>query len=420
MKTLLLTDVPPSSNLTAGIVTAQMCRFVPKRELAIFCVQNPHLRPEPYPDLSRVPIQTVRKPNELSRHQVGSNSVGAIGATAIEGYRRCWLTPRLVKQAVEFGRHHRVDSLWTVLQGQTMVRMANAVAKGLNVPLRTQVWDPLEWWLRAHGVDRLNRMRDMALFDHAIKSSVICATASWAMMSRYEDTYKTPCVTIIASLNRALGHRPGFQLRGPKVVAIGMAGQFYAYQAWGQLVRALNLAAWQVDGRKVVIRVLGNQRPEGVPDQNLDFLGWKPQEEAVEILAQTCDILYCPYPFEPQMAEVARLSFPSKIPTYLAAGRPILFHGPGYAGPFQYLRKRGAAYLCGDLEAAAIYNGLSHLVENKVFYAAVAKSAQEAFVTDFTLEQMEKDVRRFLGYPEIGVSIQEATRNQGYESQHRL
>ncbi len=36
MKTLLLTDIPPSSNLTAGIVTAQMCRFVPQGELAIF------------------------------------------------------------------------------------------------------------------------------------------------------------------------------------------------------------------------------------------------------------------------------------------------------------------------------------------------------------------------------------------------
>ena len=40
MKTLLLTDIPPSSNLTAGIVTAQMCRFVGLGELAIFCVQN--------------------------------------------------------------------------------------------------------------------------------------------------------------------------------------------------------------------------------------------------------------------------------------------------------------------------------------------------------------------------------------------
>jgi hypothetical protein len=398
MKTLLLTDIPPSSNLTAGIVTAQMCRFIPAGELAVFCVQNPHLRPMPYPDLAGIPIKTVPKPNELGRRQIGAVSIGRIGGAAVEGFRRLSLTPRIVRQAVEYGRQQQVDSLWVVLQGQTMVRMASAVATGLNVPLRTQVWDPLEWWLRAHGVDPLNRARDLALFDRAIRSSVICATASWAMAESYQAKYGTPCAKVIASLQRTLGRRPEPQLCMPKEVAIGMAGQFYADQAWNQLVRALDFAGWQVDRRRVVVRVFGNQRPEGVPDQNLDFLGWKPQEEVVEILSQTCDILYCPYPFEPRMAEVARLSFPSKIPTYLAAGRPIMFHGPDYAGPWRYLRERKAAYLCGSLEPAVIYNGLSHLVEDKALYAATAKSAQDAFVADFTLEQMGKDVREFLGY----------------------
>jgi glycosyltransferase involved in cell wall biosynthesis len=400
MKTLLLTDIPPSSNLTAGIVTAQMCRFVPQGELAIFCVQNPHLQPAPYPDLADIPIKTVRKPNELSRRQIRSVSIGRVGATAVEAYRRLARTPRLVREAVEYGQQQRVDSLWAVLQGQTMVRMASAVAGGLNVPLRTQVWDPLEWWLRAHGMDPLNRAFDLALFDRTIEGSVACATASWAMAERYQTKYGTSCGKVIASLQRTLGRHPEPELRMPKEVAIGMAGQFYADQAWNELVRALNLAGWQVDGRKVVVRVLGNQRPQGVPDQHLDFLGWKPQEEAVEILSQTCDILYCPYPFEPRMAEVARLSFPSKIPTYLAAGRPIIFHGPDYAGPWQYLRERRAAYLCGSPEPAAVYNGLSHLVEDREFYAATARSAQDAFIADFTLEQMGKDVRHFLGYPE--------------------
>jgi hypothetical protein len=403
MKTLLLTDIPPSSNLTAGIVTAQMCRFIPAGELAIFCVQNPHLRPEPYPDLAGIPIKTVRKPNELSRRRTRSVLIGRIGATAVEGFRRLWFAPRIVHQALEYGRQQQVDSLWAVLQGQTMVRMASAVAAGLNVPLRTQVWDPLEWWLRAHGVDPVNRALDLTLFDRAIEGSVACATASWAMAESYQAKYGTSCVPVIASLKRTLGRRPEAELRMPKEVAIGMAGQFYAGQAWHELVRSLNLADWQVDGRRVVVRVLGNQRPEGVPDQNLDFLGWKPQEEAVEILSQTCDILYCPYPFEPRMAEVARLSFPSKIPTYLAAGRPIIFHGPDYAGAWRYLSERRAAYLCGSPEPAAVYNGLSHLVEDKAFYAATAKSAQDAFIADFTLEQMGKDMRRFLGYPEPAV-----------------
>ena len=71
MKTLLLTDIPPSSNLTAGIVTAQMCRFVAPDEVAIFCVQNPYLTPQLYDDLAGISMRVVRKPNEQARRQIG-------------------------------------------------------------------------------------------------------------------------------------------------------------------------------------------------------------------------------------------------------------------------------------------------------------------------------------------------------------
>ena len=111
-----------------------------------------------------------------------------------------------------------------------------------------------------------------------------------------------------------------------------------------RLVWALEYAGWQVAGRRVVIRVLGHQRPPTIPEHNLDFLGWQPQERAVELLSTSCDVLYCPYPYAASLAEVAKYSFPSKIPTYLAAGRPILFHGPTYASPARYLEATGAGF----------------------------------------------------------------------------
>ena len=101
-----------------------------------------------------------------------------------------------------------------------------------------------------------------------------------------------------------------------------------------------------------------------------------------------------------EMEEVARLSFPSKIPTYLAAGRPILFHGPGYASPAHYLRDRGAGLVCRTGEPAAVYDGLLQLVENTDLYAQLAMASQAAFLADFTLNTMKKSVRSFLGYPD--------------------
>jgi glycosyltransferase involved in cell wall biosynthesis len=402
MKTLLLTDIPPSSNLTAGIVTAQMCRFVPQSELAIFCVLNRHLRPDPYPDLVQIPIRTVRKPNELNPRGKSLFPLDLAKAIATETFRRYAGTPPLIRQAIEFGRQQGATSLWAVLQGQTMVRMAGAVAEGLKIPLRAQIWDPLGWWLRAHGVDRFNRKIDMTKFDETMRRAQTCATASWAMAREYEQIYGTACHVVIASLDEALAHQPHPALRPGNELAIGMAGQFYAEQEWRDLMVALDYAGWQVGGRKVVFRVAGHAPPRAqtAHSANIEFLGWKPQGELVGLLSRTCDILYCPYPFSPQMEEVARLSFPSKIPTYLAAGRPILFHGPGYASPAHYLRDRGAGLVCRTGEPAAVYDGLRHLVEDTDLYAQLAMASQAAFLADFTLKSMKKSVRSFLGYPD--------------------
>jgi glycosyltransferase involved in cell wall biosynthesis len=400
MKTLLLTDIPPSSNLTAGIVTAQMCRSVDANELAIFCVLNPHLKPEAYPDLAGIPTKTVRKPNEHNRRSRKYFPLDLARAFASETVKRRRAIPPLVQEAIQFGREHGVTSLWVILQGQTMVRMASEVAKGLNVPLRVQVWDPLIWWLRAHGVDPLNRKMDLDIFDDTLRQAKSCAAASWAMAREYEKNYQTESHVVIASLAESLARTPAPALRTSDEVVIGMAGQFYAEQEWYDLLQAINLSDWQIGGRKIVIRVAGHEPPRAYTSQaaKIEFLGWRSQPELIDILSQTCDIMYCPYPFARNMEEVARLSFPSKIPTYLAAGRPILFHGPNYSSPAHYLRDREAGLICQTSEPAALNSALIQLVEDTNLYAQLAVAGQAAFQRDFSLKSLRKNVRNFLGY----------------------
>lgn len=398
---LLLTDIPPCSNLTAGIVTAQMCRFLPQDELAIFCVMNPHLKPKLYDDLAGIEMKVIRKPTELQRRVLRGIRVGRAGAAAIEALKRIALPRGLIRQAIDYGRAVGATDLWAILQGQTMVRIAAPVARGLGVPLRVHVWDPLRWWLDAHGVDPVNRRLDLALFDRTLRQAASCAAASVPMARHYEETYGVSSTAVIASIDPALAQAPPPRLISDDRVVIGMVGQFYASEEWAQLVAALNLANWRVGKRKVILMTFGHERPPtGIPDGHLIFMGWQDQPEVIRTIARNCDIAYCPYPFAEGMAEVSRLSFPSKVPTYLAAGRPILFHGPSYAAPYTYLKERGAAYLCRDLLPSAVYNGLAHLVEDRTLYEATALAARRAFLADFTLPQMERAVRRFLGYEE--------------------
>ena len=398
MRTLLLTDIPPCSNYTAGIVTAQICRAIAPDQLSVFCVQNAHLKPEPYADLAHLPMRRVTKPDEVSIRHHENIPIGELGGAVAELRKRTQRLWPLVRQAVEFAEEQRAENLWCVLQGQTMLRMAAPVARAMGVAPRLHIWDPLDWWHRAHNVDRLNAWLDRRLFDRVMRSGASCASASWAMTEHFARRYGIPGEPVIAALDRSLALRPPQTLRNRRELVIGMAGQFYAEREWLTLVEMLHHARWKIAGRKVVLRTMSAEVPPGnIPAPNLDRRGWQLQAEAVRTLAEDCDVLYCGYPFGEAMAEVSRLSFPSKLPTYFAAGRPVLFHGREDSSPGEYLRRRGAAWLVMRPDPASLHSALLNLVEDEAAYARLSAASTAAFEADFTLETQRAAVRRFLG-----------------------
>lgn len=399
MKILLLSDTTPCDNYTAGLVLSAMVRLVPRDQICIFSVLNPSLDMRLGDEFTNIPIEIHPKPNEnwswLPRRRFAR--ILSAGLTfAAEKFTEGVVVPNLVRQAIRFGRDQKVDRVWAVLQGQTTIRMAEAVAKGLGVPLHTHVWDPFSWWAQAHGIDRFNTRRIQCLFDKAIAASHGVATASAPMADLYRQQFGVSAVPVIASHHKSMALSPEATLSQDKHIVIGMAGQFYAAKEWLELLKALRASGWVISGRQVRVVVVGPQQPPGTPDPNVSFLGWKSQRDAALIMAQ-CDVLYCPYPFDTNMKEVSSYSFPSKLVLYLLAGRPIVFHGPEYSAPAKYIRDRRCGLLAGRLHATNIYNELERLLSNADIYRQMAVNAQEAFVSDFTLESMDQAFNSFIG-----------------------
>lgn len=398
MKILLLTDIPPCKNFTAGLVLDQLCRFLPQGSIACFAMVNPLLDAKLTPDLDWIPVAYTKKRAEYAFRPLPGRLSLPFAWTA-ETLRRRLVVPRLTDQAVAFGREQKVDLLWAVLQGQTATQMAPEVARKLGVPMVTQVWDPLIWWLLANRIDRFSRAAALRDFDRALTASRCCLAASWAMAEAYRTRYGTAGVPVIASHASELGKAPDLNSFPGSTIRLGMAGQFYAGDEWRQLLQALNDHDWRIRGREVEITVLGGGMPPGAaPTGRVHFLGWKSQPEAAEILA-SMDVLYCPYPFAPEMEEVSKLSFPSKVVLYLAAGRPVLFHGPAYSSPADYLRRRDAGYLVTEQNAAAIFGALGKLIDDPALYRALGERARAAFQADFTLETMRANFSRAIGFP---------------------
>jgi glycosyltransferase involved in cell wall biosynthesis len=399
MKVLLISDIPPCNNFTAGIVLSAMVRFLPRGTVCCFVVVNPMVPLRMSPEFGGVPVEFHRKPLEnwawlpkSAPFDRLASLVARAGETSISERR----LKSLIGKAIAFGRKQQVDRVWAVLQGQTTIRMALAVAEGLNVPLHCQVWDPFSWWARANRLDRDTTQKTQQLFDRTIERSAAVATASHPMANNFRDRFGTRAIPIISSYPRAMARTAAAAPLAGASITIGMAGQFYAADEWLRLLAAVQAVNWSVGGRRVNIIVMGPGRPPAMPAGHVTFLGWKSQTEAVRLL-NCCDFLYCPYPFDPAMEQVARLSFPSKLVLYLAAGRPVIFHGPAYSAPAHYIAHRGCGILATGLRAEGILREIERMTENRQLYSAMASKAQQAFLKDFTLESMARSFNEFIG-----------------------
>jgi glycosyltransferase involved in cell wall biosynthesis len=297
---------------------------------------------------------------------------------------------------VDFGRKFKAYAVWCILEGQTMIRLAVPVAKALGIPLYTEVWDPPCWWLRENGVDKITQSRVLNKFDNAIKSSQMCATASWSMAEKYHKDYGVKTVPLIPSLAAERALPPSYSVGSSEEIIIGMAGQIYASNEWNALINALDHVQWRISGKVVKIRVLGRRvNLQASRQVRIEFLGWSSQEETIKLMSET-DLLYCPYWFDPMFETVARLSFPSKLTTYLASGRPVFYHGPRYASPARFLEEHKAGKCCYSLDSTEIINSLTEILSDSDLYSKLTQNGKIAFDKFLTLETMKDSFAAFL------------------------
>lgn len=398
MKILLLTDIPPCKDFTAGIVLDQLCRFLPHGSIACYAVVNRNIHPRLSSDLGWIPIEYQVKPIERAIRPL-PGKFGEVIAKWVEDRQEKNVLKDMLPKVVEFGRQNNVDKLWCLLQGQTMVRLARPTAEALAVPLYTQVWDPFGWWLRANNIDQSTSLHLLDKFDETVRSSRACATASWAMSEEYSNRYGVKNLPVISSLDSSWACQPATSPNKSDEFVIGMAGQIYAVDEWNALIGALDKCGWRICGKNIKFKILSRGMPRGVAIPiNAEYLGWLSQREAIKGLSNV-DMLYLPYWFSSAFCEEATLSFPSKLVTYLAAGRPVVFHGPDYASPARYLERNKAALCCYSLESDKIIETIRLLITDLALYKELTHNGASAFQRDFTYATMKKNFYKFLELP---------------------
>lgn len=395
---LLLSSVPPSSKYTGALMLHSMCRALPADKLSCFAVLTPGLDSEIHPEWKEIPYMHRQKPSESQLRHLPLH-LGVIESFIKEQATAKFATEKIAKELILFAESTGAETIWCTLEGQTMIRLALALQKRLALPMVAQVWDPPGWWLRDNNVDKFSRKKVLSDFAEVLSNSkTTTAAASWAMAEQYTKDYGCNAIPVIPGLPQNWAYQPSTGLNDSTTLTIGFAGQLYSSEEWNCLMQALESTGWMIEGRHVEVRALG--RIFGINatgERNIRFYGWRSQQETIEILSG-CDVLYCPYWFSPRFETESRLSFPSKLTSYLAAGRPVLFHGPTYASPSRFLQDNNAALQCNNLDQKSVIEALKTFVSDASLYRDLAANGAAAFHRHLTEERTQAQFLKAIGY----------------------
>lgn len=386
MNILLLTDIPPCQNYTAGIVLNLLCDLLIKKSHHIFCycVKSPGLDAK-VPEEKREIIswKYVEKPCEDYGNHKGGKYCSFLG----HAYNRYIKLPKIEKDAADYINLNQISLIWSVVQGETMIKIVYPISQMSKTPYVVQIWDPPQWWLQEHRFDRFSFRSVMHSYKQLLENAECCLTASWAMSEIYEERYNCKrTVPVILGLEDQGQHRNVKQNSSEFIIAL--SGQIYATDEFYALIDALNLLQWNYNGKKIILKLYGRYFHLYFKESaNIVVRGWINQEELIEELI-SADLLYCPYWFDPYYREPCELSFPSKLSTYLKLGKPVLFHGPEYASPGKFLKDNNAGYLCNSRNYIDIAEKLKFIITDTSI-EDVAYRGYTAFKHHLTLSHME-------------------------------
>lgn len=392
---LLLSDVVPGAPGVGGVYLEDLCALYPPDRLACCVIGEAPV--EHWPSaLARAARTSVPRPPEHGFLRLGRH-VHRRTRGPYERYVTTRTRRETVPRVVRFARESAAEAICVPLASPTSIRVAAEIAGVLGLPLHALVWDPPRYYLSEYW-----KLRGAALegllhaFGDALARSDRCAVMSDEMGLAYQRAYGTPWVVMQHGIARRWWRQPA---RAPSRdrLTIAFAGSLYARAEWNALLTALAGVQWRVANREVVVRFLGTRLDaESATPARIEFLGWRDRADTLALLAES-DVCYLPYWFSPEYAEVVRQAFPTKLPTYLAAGRPVFLHAPADSSPARFFDRYRVGVRCSSLEPRQIIAALEALVGDAEGYRRASAAGRVGLEECFDLGIFRARAAEWLG-----------------------
>jgi glycosyltransferase involved in cell wall biosynthesis len=290
------------------------------------------------------------------------------------------LSPNLVAWVEKF----RPEVLYTLLGSLAYIRLVRVLQDRFGIPVVIHMMDDWPEHLYRRGVfgPFLRRRMDRefkALLGTVQGRLAICD----AMCTEYERRYGLPFVTF---------HNPVEESEWPSAGERQSAGTPFRIVYYGTVVEVAQLRSlidvgWAVhrlrgSGLDVEFRVhtqyYSLQQHRAVLETCPGiWIGPETGKDDFKSVITAADLLVLPVNFDNRSVRYLRLSFPAKLPAYMASGTPILAYGPVEMAQIRYLAEAGAAHVVSERSREALAAAIRRLMTDEAYRAQIGRRAHD-------------------------------------------
>ena len=323
-----------------------------------------------------------------------------------------------VSQIEQLIAEEKIELVWFVLNQSSIVQIAAALQRELNVPFVAHVWDTPEYLGFKMRLDPVSQHRLLDDFAKTIQNARGVVTVSQPMTETYRQRYgveSRPMVFCPPLENWLPLQMPRENHDRFRIV---FAGSLYCWREWNAFLDAVELRVRSNAKQKIEVVCIGNQSRWAKPRDWVEYLPIQPAAEAAKMINGS-DLAYLPYWMDKRHRFFVNTAFPSKLPFYTAAGTPVFFHGPEQSTPAAFLNEYPLGVCCHSLEPTEICSVLDRVIDEKGLFEKYPKIRElvleNVFHPDRCVEIFEQTVRSALNL-ELGKNNQKSVEYLDQES----
>jgi len=279
----------------------------------------------------------------------------------------------LTEELKSYVRDFKPDVLFTILGLIPYIDLVNQLQETFNLPVVVHLMDDGVTVPYYHGLyGGYIRRNYTRLFENLLPRTAvrlgICPTMAQTYQKRYRLTFSDCQNTIDVAHCSSVAMGRTEVGRPPRLIYVGSILETSQYQSLidicevvkninehGKQLRFDIYASHRLFGQlRSTLEIHPMIRFHDAPTDDLTFFK----------LIGNADILALPVNFDARSRRFIRLSMPTKVPTYLASGRPILVFGPSGTAQVDYAKKEKWGYVVDQRDFDQLKHAIIHLLED--------------------------------------------------------